>query len=169
MKIKIDTTGLRESKWYEYVVRFAFGGAVTALTGVIAKHFGPEIGGLFLAFPAILPATATLIEKHETEKKHEVGKHGTASGRRKAGVDAAGAAIGCFGLAIFGFVVWKELPQSSLPLVLVEAVFAWLIGSVAVWLVREKLWRGLARKFHASRHVRCVARHPESSANRKMR
>lgn len=36
---------------------------VTALAGVIAKHYGPVIGGLFFAFPAIFPASATLIEK----------------------------------------------------------------------------------------------------------
>ena len=70
MKIKVDTAGLRRSKAYEYLVRFAFGGTVTAVAGIIAKRFGPEIGGLFLAFPAILPASATLIEKHEMEKKN---------------------------------------------------------------------------------------------------
>ena len=166
MKIKIDTTGLHESKWYEYIVRFAFGGTVTALAGVIAKHFGPEIGGLFLAFPAILPATATLIEKHEIEKKHESGKHGTASGRRLAGVDAAGAAMGCIGLAVFALIVWKELPQSSLLLVLVEATISWLMAAVGVWLMREKLWRRLARKIHTFHSVRAVARHPESSVDR---
>ena len=70
MKIKLDTSGLRQSRWYEYLARFLFGGTVTALAGLIAKRFGPEIGGLFLAFPAIFPATATLIEKHE-QQKHE--------------------------------------------------------------------------------------------------
>jgi hypothetical protein len=169
MKIKIDTTGLRESKWYEYVVRFAFGGTVTALTGVIARHFGPQIGGLFLAFPAILPATATLIEKHETEKKQEVGKNGIESGRRAAGVDAAGAAMGCLGLMVFAVIVWKVLPASSLALVLIVATVAWLITSVAMWMVREKIWRELARKLHASHHVRPVARRPESSAHRRTR
>lgn len=69
MKIKIDTTGVKSSKWYEFVLRFLFGGMVTALAGFAAKKFGPEIGGLFLAFPAIAPATATLIKKREQEKK----------------------------------------------------------------------------------------------------
>jgi hypothetical protein len=151
MKIRIDTTTMREAKWYEYVVRFAFGGIVTALTGIIAKHFGPEIGGLFLAFPAILPATATLIEKHERKKKQEAGKHAIASGRKAAGVDAAGAAMGCAGLIVFALVVWKALPSFSLPLILTAATLAWLITAVAVWLVREKLWRALMRKVHGHR------------------
>jgi hypothetical protein len=169
MKIKIDTTGLRESKWYEYVVGFAFGGTVTALTGVIARHFGPEIGGLFLAFPAILPATATLIEKHETEKKQQHGKIGIASGRRAAGVDAAGAAMGCLGLIVFAVIVWKALPASSLALVLIVATIVWLITSVAVWMIRESIWRAIARKFHASHHVRPVTPNHKSSAPRRTR
>ena len=44
-------------------------GLITAVAGIIAKQFGPGIGGLFLAFPAIFPASATLIEKHEKQKK----------------------------------------------------------------------------------------------------
>ena len=63
MKIEINIAAIRRSKWYEYVVRFAFGGVVTALAGIIAKRYGPEVGGLFLAFPAIFPATATLLEE----------------------------------------------------------------------------------------------------------
>jgi hypothetical protein len=30
--------------------------------GLLAKKFGSTVGGLFLAFPAIFPASATLIE-----------------------------------------------------------------------------------------------------------
>ena len=35
----------------------------SAIAGMIAKRYGAEIGGLFLAFPAIFPASASLIEK----------------------------------------------------------------------------------------------------------
>ena len=38
-------------------------------SGGNAKRYGPGVAGLFLAFPAIFPAGATLIEKHEKEKK----------------------------------------------------------------------------------------------------
>src|ERR1700719_123927 len=104
MKIKFDTGGLSQSKWYEYLMRFFFGGTITALAGIIAKKFGPEIGGLFLAFPAILPAAATLIEKHEKEKKERAGQDGANRGRAAAGVDAAGAALGSIGLMAFALV-----------------------------------------------------------------
>ena len=151
MKIKITTDGLRESEWYEYLVRFVFGGTVTALTGIIAKRFGPEIGGLFLAFPAIFPATATLIEKHEQRKKAEAGLDGTARGRAAAGVDAAGAAMGSIGLGIFAVIVWQGLPKTTAGIVLTIATLAWLVTSVGAWQLRESLWRRLrARRLHAS-------------------
>jgi hypothetical protein len=141
MKLKLDTSGLGRSRWYEYLVRFAFGGGVTAMPGIIAKRFGPEIGGLFLAFPAIFPATATLIEKHEKQKKERAGKSGTERGRRAAGVDAAGAAMGSIGLAAFALVVWLRLPASRTSIVLLGATLAWFVTSVSVWQVRETLWR----------------------------
>jgi len=62
MKIHIDTSALNGTRWHEYALRFLAGGVITAVTGIIAKKFGPGVGGLFLAFPAIFPASATLIE-----------------------------------------------------------------------------------------------------------
>ena len=46
MMIRIDLTGLTRTKWYEYAIRFLFGGLITVATGVIAQHWGPGIGGL---------------------------------------------------------------------------------------------------------------------------
>ncbi len=169
MKVKIDAAGLQQSRWYEYAVRFAFGGTITALAGLIAKRFGPEIGGFFLAFPAILPATATLIEKHEKQKKEKVGKKGTVRGRTAAGVDAAGAAMGGVGLAVFALIVWQRLPQSSLGIVLSEATIAWLATAVLVWLIREKLFRRLAQRFGASTSARTSVHGRRASINRRDR
>ena len=69
LKVRIDVSALGEIQWYEYGLRFLFGGAITVGAGLIAKRWGPELGGLFLAFPAIFPASATLVEKIEKEKK----------------------------------------------------------------------------------------------------
>jgi hypothetical protein len=90
MKIRFDPSALRQTRWYEYAARFLFGGAISAIAAMISKKFGPQIGGLFLAFPAIFPSSATLIEKHQREKKERKGLHGTIRGRLAAGVDAAG-------------------------------------------------------------------------------
>jgi hypothetical protein len=158
MKVKFDKSGLGQSKWYEYVVRFAFGGTVTALAGLIAKRFGPEAGGLFLAFPAIFPAAATLIEKHEKQKKEDAGLRGTVRGRKAAGVDAAGAWMGSLGLLVFAALVWKELAQWGTAWVLVAATTAWFATAVSVWQVREKLWRQWTQRAIAARSVRTSVR-----------
>ena len=79
----------------------------TVLAGLIATHFGPGPGGLFLAFPAIFPATATLIEAHEKKRKAKTGHDGTNRGRMAASIDAAGASLACIGLA--GFAVTLRL------------------------------------------------------------
>lgn len=147
MKIQIHLIALERSRWYEYLIRFAFGGAVTALTGVVAKQFGPEIGGLFLAFPAILPATATLVEKHEKRKKKQAGKQGTLRAREIAGVDAAGAAMGSTGLLAFAVVVWQWIPKYPVALVLGAATLAWLLVAVLTWEAHDSIVRKLRGKF----------------------
>jgi hypothetical protein len=140
MKIQIDPSALRETKWYQYAVRFLFGGIVTAIAGIIAKKFGPVIGGLFLAFPAIFPASATLIEKHEEEKKEQKGLKGTERAADAVSIDAAGAAIGSIGLAVFGWMVWREFPIHSPWLVLTVATCVWLAVSVLLWEGRKRLY-----------------------------
>jgi hypothetical protein len=53
MRIQVDLSTLGQTKWHDYAVRFLFGGLITVIAGIIAKKFGPGIGGLFLAFPAM--------------------------------------------------------------------------------------------------------------------
>ena len=67
---------------------------MTVVAGLIAARFGPVVGGLFLAFPAIFPASATLIEKHVRERKEKAGMPGARRGKEAAALDAAGAALG---------------------------------------------------------------------------
>ena len=122
---------------YEYAVRFVFGGIVTVLAGLIAKNFGPGVGGLFLAFPAIFPAGATLIEKHEKQKKERAGINGTQRGRTAAGLDAAGAAIGTIGLLCFALLVWQLITSYQPWIVLAAATFTWLTVSVLIWHLRQ--------------------------------
>ncbi len=139
MKIGIDFSSIKQDRWYEYLERFFFGGLITAATGLIAKRFGPEMAGLFLAFPAIFPATCTLVEKHQQEKKEKAGKPGQRSGRAVASVDAAGAAMGSFGLIAFGLFVWRVLPQHSTWIVLLFATLIWFGVVAAVWIFRKSI------------------------------
>jgi hypothetical protein len=137
MRIKIDLSGLRRASWREYSLRFLFGGLTTVATGIVAHKYGPETGGLFLAFPAIFPAAVTLVERHERERKTRAGKQGTRRGREAAALDAAGAALGCVGLIGFAIVAWKLLADYNPAVVLTGATGAWLVISGFVWMVRR--------------------------------
>jgi len=152
VEIQIHSEVLGDTKWYEYAVRFLFGGLITALAGIIAKKFGPEIGGLFLAFPAILPASATLIEKHEKQEKERLGLTGTKRAAEAASVDAAGAAIGTIGLACFALLVWKAIPNHMPWLVLLGAAFLWMGLSFFLWQIRKgfALYRRPNKRTHTT-------------------
>jgi hypothetical protein len=140
MKVSADFCALKKTKWHEYAIRFLLGGSVTVVAGLLAKYYGPVFGGLFLAFPAIFPASATLVDKHEREKKQCAGIKQTTRGRQVAGVDAAGAALGSLGLATFAYVMWKLLPVRNVAGVFIVAVGAWFCVSLTLWWLRKKRW-----------------------------
>ena len=106
----------------DYAVRFAFGGAVTVLAGLMAQWYGPVIGGLFLEFPAILPASVTLVTRHH--------------GIEKARDETLGAALGSVGLLAFGALVWQLGERWSPWVLLPIAGLAWLAVSAALWWVQ---------------------------------
>jgi hypothetical protein len=135
MLVHIRLAALKETKPHEYLIRFVLGGLATAATGAIAKYFGPDAGGLFLAFPAILCASLTLIETHERVRKEKKGLKGAHRGKDAAALDAAGASLGSVGLAAFGWTVWRGAELSWL--VLAVALTAWMTVSLILWV----LWR----------------------------
>jgi hypothetical protein len=139
MKVKADASALKQTKWYEYATRFLIGGAITVFTGLIAKKFGPTVGGLFLAFPAIFPASATLIEKHEKQKKQRAGKNPGHRGQDAAALDAAGAAMGSIGLIAFAIFVWLALPRYPTWAVLAGGAIVWFAVAVSIWKICDRL------------------------------
>src|SRR5215469_3292216 len=141
MTVNFDFSALKRTRWYEYALRFFFGGAITVATGLIAKHFGPVFGGLFLAFPAIFPASATLVEKHEIEKKRSARIVDNARGRKAAALEARGAAVGTLGLSGFAIALWRLLPESNAALALVTALTVWLALSVVLWRLNRVHYR----------------------------
>jgi len=153
MRIHLDLSELGKTTWQEYAVRFLFGGAITVIAGLLAKRFGPTFGGPFLAFPAIFPAGATLVDKHEKQKKRKAGIMKTLRGRQAAALDASGAAMGSIGLAVFAFLLWRALPVLSGGFALLLATVAWLLISVLCWLNRKVLRTGKTRSpRRAGRH-----------------
>jgi hypothetical protein len=138
-KIVVDLSSVRQTTWRQYMVRFLAGGAITALVGLIGTKFGPGIGGLFLAFPAIFPASATLIEQHELERKRRAGVNGVMRSRDVAGVDAAGAAMGSIGLLAFAFTVYKTLLTHPAWEVLSAALLVWVVVSILVWRIHKAI------------------------------
>ena len=137
MRVTFNLSALSQTKTYEYATRFLFGGAITTLAGILAKQFGPVIGGLFLAFPAIFPASATLLEKHQREKKKKAGIAETIRGRQAAALDAYGAALGCVGLVCFALIVWRMLRFHGSIVILCTALVGWTITSLTLWKIRK--------------------------------
>jgi hypothetical protein len=138
MRVEANFSSLKQTNFREHLVRFVLGGAVTVAAGLIARRWGPVIGGLFLAFPAIFPAGATLIEQHEVKRKREMGLDGRRRGREAAALDALGAGFGAVGLAAFAVVLWRFLPRHSSWGTLGLAVVAWMVTSGMLWVLRKQ-------------------------------
>jgi hypothetical protein len=130
--VRLKFASLKQSRWYEHVVRFVLGGLATMLAGGIAKLAGPSWSGLFLAFPAIFCASSTLIEKHERRRKEMKHLKGAHRGQEAAALDAFGAALGSAGMVAFALTVWlgRVLPPVA---VLGLAMAMWGVISVAAW------------------------------------
>ena len=138
MLVRIKTSALHQTEWWEYAIRFAFGGLTTVLAGLVANYFGPAIGGLFLAFPAIFCASATLVERHERNRKQNLGLQGHQRGLSAAALDAVGASLGSFGLVGFGAVIWLAGPAAPVKS-LVLAFVAWGVISLILWWMRRRV------------------------------
>lgn len=124
MAVALDWAALRKSRWRDYVMRFFFGGVVSVAVTLIAHHFGSGWGGLFLGFPAILPATLTLVKDHD--------------GRSQAADDAAGATCGAVGLVGFACCAWLTTPRLGTALALALATLVWLALAIAAWWLSER-------------------------------
>jgi hypothetical protein len=138
MRLKLKFNSLKETTPVEYISRFVFGGILTVLAGLLADHYGPVLGGLFLAFPGIFPAGVSLVEKHKTLRENAEGKRGTWSARGEASCEAAGASIGTLGLVGFGAVLWRGLPTHTFWPILFTAGGTWVAASWLFWLIRDK-------------------------------
>jgi hypothetical protein len=114
---------LKEVRPRQMAVRFLAGAVTSIAAGLITLGFGARAGGLFLAFPAILAASLTLIQREE-DSAH-------------AREDARGAVLGGCALAAFGAVAAVALVGLPGSVALVLAAAAWalvaLVGYRLFW------------------------------------
>jgi hypothetical protein len=141
MLVRIDSSTVKQTRWHEFAVRFLLGGLITAFAGIIGHKYGPYVGGLFLAFPAIFPASATLLDKHEKQKKQHAGLNGKVRARQLVSLDAAGTAMGSIGLFVFALLIHESVRQYSIWLVIAGATVIWLVVSILVWYIRKRMRR----------------------------
>jgi 4-amino-4-deoxy-L-arabinose transferase-like glycosyltransferase len=127
-RVGIDPRNARELRARDLAIRFAFGAITSAVAAAASIAFGARAGGIMLAFPAILAATVTLIEKEEAA--------------RDAREAARGAIVGSIALGAFaatGSALFAETPGAA---VLAIATAAWTILAVgiyfAVWTPRRR-------------------------------
>jgi hypothetical protein len=119
-----DPGRLKQARPRDLVVRFAAGALTSVCAALITLGFGARVGGVFLAFPAILAASLTLIEHDEDSAE--------------AREDARGAVLGGCALAAFAGVAAVALPALPGSAALALAALAWVVIAVAgYWL----LWR----------------------------
>ena len=118
---KVNPDEVGKHKPTDYVIRFAFGAAISLAAGLIGMKFGPVVGGLFLGFPAILPASLTLIEKKD--------------GKREAAIDSEGAVLGAIAMVAFAFAVALTVASWGVITTLAIALVLWLAVAVALYAV----------------------------------
>jgi uncharacterized membrane protein (GlpM family) len=119
---------LRDIRPAAVLVRFAFGAAVSAIAGLVSRAYGPQAGGVFLAFPAILLASLTLVAREQN--------------LRAARDDARGAAIGSVGMIAFAVVCAAGAHVAGGPVALCTATVAWVLVSAGGYLLVRRLGHG---------------------------
>ncbi|MEA2159785.1 MAG: hypothetical protein QOD66_2165 [Solirubrobacteraceae bacterium] len=109
----LERSKIREASPKELGYRFLAGAATSVIAGLVTLGFGARVGGILLAFPAILAASLTLIEEQEDSVD--------------AREDARGAVIGGCGLIAFALVAALALTSVAPALALLLAATAWTI------------------------------------------
>lgn len=118
---EIGSHGLKD-----YALRFGFGAGISLVAGLMGMWLGPKFGGVWLGFPAILPASLTLIQKKD--------------GKEQAAIDSEGAVLGAIAFVVYAVIVallvtrWLVLPT------LVVALLVWLAVAVALYALARMIF-----------------------------
>jgi len=114
-------------RFRDFALRFAFGAGIAVAAGVVGAIAGERIGGILLGFPAILPASLTLIERKD--------------GRHEAAVDATGAILGSIALIVFAAVAAVSLARLPAAAALPLAAVVWLAVALGLYVLAVRLPR----------------------------
>jgi Protein of unknown function (DUF3147) len=119
----VEAGQVREVKKRDLGYRFLAGALASLLSGGMTLAFGPRVGGVFLAFPAILAASLTLVEEQENSAE--------------ARENARGAVVGGIAMAVFAAIVAVTIehmnPAGSLGLATVGWLAAAGLGYLVAW------------------------------------
>lgn len=107
----------------DLLIRFAAGGITSIVSGALTIAFGPRVGGIFLAFPAILGASLTLIEEQE--------------GSVDAREDSRGSILGACAMALFAIAATLALGHIGGAIALLIASAIWVVAALSLYLI---LW-----------------------------
>jgi hypothetical protein len=110
---------IKETRFRDYAIRFAFGGTISVVAALIGAVLKEPIGGIFTAFPAIMLASLTLIDKAED--------------REHASYDAVGAVLGAVGFIACAFFISRTLGQWPVAASLGMGILIWLVVSVGLY------------------------------------
>jgi hypothetical protein len=124
----LDLFQFRQTRWQDLVIRFIFGATISVVAGIVGLTLGARVGGILLGFPAILPATLTLIAKEE--------------GERHSFHDLLGTIAGAFGLVGFGVVAALAIGRMNVFIALALALVAWVVIVGLFYLVWATWLRG---------------------------
>lgn len=119
MNPRLDLGALRKVKARDYLLRFFFGGLVAALAGWGGDAWGTAVGGIVLAFPSILPASLTLVQRHD--------------GPDAAVKDARGARLGALGLLAFCALLFALADRVPAWLALLTATGGWFAAATLLF------------------------------------
>ncbi len=121
----VDVRKLGGVRATEMAARFGLGAAVSIVAGIVSLAAGARLGGVFLAFPAILPASLTFVQNKE--------------GTRVADHDALGAVLGGTAGVVFATVGESMFGRHNSALVLGMALAGWLLTAILLYGVLNLL------------------------------
>ena len=110
---------IKEARFRDFAIRFAFGGTISVVAALIGAVSKEPIGGIFIAFPAIILASLTLIDKEED--------------REHASYNAVGAALGAVGFIACAYFIFYTLERVSVAASLGIGLLIWLVVSLGLY------------------------------------